>query len=259
MGAAGHSALPPKVAERLRRLAENGTADQWCVDRDIDWSRRERLPLWISRRHAAIAISQLYHGEMATVRLCRRLLGQVEEPLLRRCLTLQIGDEARHAEAYRRYLERLGGVMPVEPALARALDLAGRGTLGTAGTVMAYHIVAEGEVLRLQERLAGFFPCPLLRQVSRRSTDSRETRASRKRRPKATCLASSRATRRETWRNRGQGKKPARRSWSRSTSPSATMWKAITVPGVPSVPRPARSRARASAGSIGMTPPSRSR
>ncbi|MDJ0609281.1 MAG: ferritin-like domain-containing protein [Kiloniellales bacterium] len=168
MGAAGHSALPPKVAERLRRLAENGTADQWCVDRDIDWSRRERLPLWISRRHAAIAISQLYHGEMATVRLCRRLLGEVEEPLLRRCLTLQIGDEARHAEAYRRYLERLGGVMPVEPALARALDLAGRGTLGTAGTVMAYHIVAEGEVLRLQERLAGFFPCPLLRQVSRR-------------------------------------------------------------------------------------------
>ena len=168
MGAVGQSALPPKVAERLRRLAENGSADQWCVDRDIDWSRRERLPLWISRRHAAIAISQLYHGEMATARLCHRLLGEVEEPLLRRCLTLQMGDETRHAEAYRRYLERLGGVMPIEPALARALDLAGRGTLGTPGTVMAFHIVAEGEVLRLQERLAGFFPCPLLRQVSRR-------------------------------------------------------------------------------------------
>lgn len=167
MDAAVDSLPPPRVSQRLARLVENGRDDQWSIERDIDWSIKERLPVWISRRHAAIAISQLYHGELATARMCRRLLGETDDPLLRRCLELQLADELRHAAAYRRYLQRFGGVTPMEPALERALDLAGRGPLGVLGTIVAFHIVAEGELLRLQERLVGFFPCPLLRRISK--------------------------------------------------------------------------------------------
>lgn len=167
MGAVAESFLPPRISQRLLRLAENGRHDQWSVDRDIDWSVKERLPVWISRRHAGIAVSQLYHGELATARMCRRLLRETDDPLVRRCLSLQLEDELRHAAAYRRYLARFGGVAPMEPALARALGLAGRGPVGILGTVVAFHIVAEGELLRLQERLVGFFPCPLLRRISK--------------------------------------------------------------------------------------------
>ncbi len=158
-----HSAL------RLYPLAQSARDGQWNMDRDIDWSRQPRLPFWMRPSQARAALSQLYHGELATSRLCEALLADRTEDRyeVRTCLSFQLRDEMRHADAYARYLEGLGGIAPIDDALARALDGARHGPHGTLGAMLAFHIVVEGELLQLHERIARFLPCPLLRDINR--------------------------------------------------------------------------------------------
>ena len=153
--------------KRLERLAANARLAQWSAARAIDWGQEARRPRWITETQVRAAISQLYHGERATARLCRRLIGDLDESAARRCLEWQLADETRHAGAYRRYLTRLGGVAPMEANLAGTLDRALDGPAGTLGAMVAFHVVVEGEALRLQEALTRFLPCPLLRQINR--------------------------------------------------------------------------------------------
>ena len=154
--------------ERLARLAATAAAGQWAAEEAIDWARMPRVPPWVSRPAVRFALSQLFHGEEATARLCENLLAEVAWPEARRCLTFQIEDERRHAAVYRRYLEGLGGVAPVDAALAGSLRAAADAPSGPLGAMVAYHVVIEGENLRLQERVTRFLPCPLLRQINRR-------------------------------------------------------------------------------------------
>ena len=159
---------PQGTPERLVRLAANGRAGQWSVTEDIDWRREPRLPIWVTRDQVRQAISQLHHGELATARMCRRLLAELEPGPARDCVAFQFADELRHAEAYGRYLDRLGGTAPMDGNLAWALEAAAEGPAGTLGAMVAFSIVVEGEVLRLQDTLATFLPCPLLAQINRR-------------------------------------------------------------------------------------------
>jgi hypothetical protein len=148
MIAEGISGAPASdLTERLVRLAANGRAAQWSAEHDIDWHLDVRPPPWLARDDAAVALSQLYHGEVATARAC---------------LALQMEDETRHASVYRRYLDRLGGVAAIDPVLAAAW----RGS--ALGTMVAFHVVVEGEALRIQEGLVRLFRCPLLQQINRR-------------------------------------------------------------------------------------------
>jgi len=153
---------------RLARLAANAEAGQWSVARDIDWQCTPRLPTWLSHDQARAAISQLYHGELATAQFCQNLLRELDPGDAHCCLAWQLIDEERHAEVYRRYLDPLGGVTPIEPSLAQALDAVARGPAGELGAMIAYHVIVEGEVLRLQGLITHFLPCPLLRQINRR-------------------------------------------------------------------------------------------
>ncbi len=154
---------------RLYRLAQSARSGQWNLERDIDWSRQPRLPFWMRRAQARKALSQLYHGEMATSRLCEALLADATEDRyeVRSCLSLQLKDERRHAAAYQRYLSTLGGVDPLDDGLQRALTAARHGPFGNLGAMLAYHVVIEGELLRLHGVLAQFLPCPLLRDINR--------------------------------------------------------------------------------------------
>lgn len=165
--AAIQDAPPRETAQRLARLAANARAGQWSAVDDINWRRGPRLPLWMTRDQARATISQLHYGEVATSRVCLALLPGFPAGPARRCLEYQIEDERRHAEVFARYLERLGGLAPMDPTLAWALDAAADGPAGPLGTMVAYHVVVEGEVLRVQDSLARLLPCPLLRQISR--------------------------------------------------------------------------------------------
>ena len=154
---------------RLYRLAQSARSGQWDLEREIDWSRRPRLPFWMRRAQARKALSQLYHGEIATGDLCEALLANLAEDRyeIRNCLDFQLRDERRHAVAYSRYLEALGGIDPLDDGLQRALTAARNGPFGNLGAMLAYHVVIEGELLRLHSVLAQFVPCPLLRDINR--------------------------------------------------------------------------------------------
>lgn len=168
MAPTGPTAREPRDDhERLRRLSANARANQWDADNAINWKRGPRLPFWVSLDKARRAVSQLYHGEIATSRVCRSLLSGIDDDVIRDCLRFQLADELRHASVYARYLDHLGGLAPMDNDLRRALTDAQNGPLGEISTILAFHIVVEGEVLRQQEMLAQLLPCPLLRRINR--------------------------------------------------------------------------------------------
>lgn len=152
---------------RLERLLAKGRAAQWSLERDIDWDQAPAPTRWLPRRVVAKVVSQVYYGELATQRLCRQLLDEIGDPTARACLELQIADESRHAEAYRRYLERLGDIAPIDPAVALALDAGPAAPGGTIGKMVACHLVLESEALTIQEDLSNGVNCPLLRSINR--------------------------------------------------------------------------------------------
>jgi len=159
------------IPDRLAALAANGADAPWSVDDAVDWRAPVVVPTWLPRRTFIAAVSQLYHGEIATAVACRRLLaGPVgADAGARACLEAQIVDEARHARAYRTYLARLGDIAPTEPAVAAFLrdGAAGPGD-PDLGAILAYHVVLEGEALRIQQGFATWLPCPVFRALNAR-------------------------------------------------------------------------------------------
>ena len=141
---------------------------QWSVDADIDWCRNAVPPRWMRRSSYVSIVSQFYYGELATQRLCRRLLEDLADGNGRAAVAWQLGDETRHAVAFSRYLERLGDIAPVEEGLETALErsLAWQGS--SAALIAAFHVVFEGGALALLQKLVKRFPCPLFAGINER-------------------------------------------------------------------------------------------
>lgn len=120
-----------------------------------------------TRTYAAI-ISQFLHGERATIAMCRRLTTVIDDPDVRRFLETQIADESRHAAAYAAYLARLGGPVPMDPALTRAFDraLAWRGS--PQALLLGFHVLLEGEALRTMADFKDCWPCPVFADLNGR-------------------------------------------------------------------------------------------
>ncbi|MDD9918729.1 MAG: ferritin-like domain-containing protein [Rhodospirillaceae bacterium] len=117
-------------------------------------------------RHAYVtAVSQLYHGELATLAMCRHLKDRVSTLADREALEGQIADEQRHIDIYRDYLERVGDIAPPEPALQAALDGRYVWQGSPLGTIVAVHLLLEGEGLRVQNDYGHWFPCRLLKSI----------------------------------------------------------------------------------------------
>ncbi|NQV84663.1 MAG: hypothetical protein HQ494_12690 [Rhodospirillales bacterium] len=85
---------------RIAALAAKAERGQWLAAETLAWEEKISLPWWLPRKFQAAVISQFYHGELATIRMCRKLLGAISDPVARRCVELQIADEKRHAEVY---------------------------------------------------------------------------------------------------------------------------------------------------------------
>ena len=150
----------------LDRLSDAGDRAARTGDAAIDWGLRPAPPRWMPARSYITAISQLYYGEQATVRMCERLLRDIADASAARFIATQIADEKRHIGYYERYLGRLGAIGDIEEGVAMAYD----GALGWSGSyhgaIVAFHVVLEGEGLRIQRLFGDWFPCPLFRQVN---------------------------------------------------------------------------------------------
>ncbi len=156
----------PPAGHRFDALVANGQARQWSMDEDIDWRKEIIAPGWLQRRFQGALISQFFHGEKATARVCRRLMAEVSDPPVRGLLAMQIDDEDRHARVYEKYLARLGDWAPMDPAMAETVERALQWSGSPLGLVVAFQILLEGEALRSLQDLAVELPCPLFRQIN---------------------------------------------------------------------------------------------
>lgn len=131
---------------RLRALYERGKAAQWNAATDIDWTAgvgtpghtglvSQGLPL---ERDASVVpperwsalqwefhswmTSQFLHGEQGALLASARLVAMAPDMDTKFYAAAQTADEARHVEAYARYVELLGNDYPVNPSLKRMLD-----------------------------------------------------------------------------------------------------------------------------------------
>jgi P-aminobenzoate N-oxygenase AurF len=133
-------------APKLRALYEKGKAGQWNAATDIDWSpevpfgaplsdsaggAQPRRPvdcpvpesLWNRYRweyHAWMS-SQFLHGEQGALLATARLVETVPDVDNKLYAASQVADEARHVEAFSRYVELLGHAYPINPALRSLL------------------------------------------------------------------------------------------------------------------------------------------
>jgi hypothetical protein len=132
--------------QRLRDLYERGKAAQWNATTDIDWSAgvgtpdhvgllgsdppmgREASPVPPERWAAfqwefhSWMTSQFLHGEQGALLATGRLVAMAPDLDTKFYAAAQVADEARHVEAYARYVELLGNGYPVNPSLGRMLD-----------------------------------------------------------------------------------------------------------------------------------------
>jgi len=134
--------------QRLIRLYENAKRDQWNATTRLDWSidvdpRSELVPdlgigifgtpMWEKLtqtereqlRHEAITwqLCQFLHGEQGALLATAQVVDTVPWYEAKQYGATQVMDEARHVEAYRRFIqEKLQHEYPVNPQLKQLLD-----------------------------------------------------------------------------------------------------------------------------------------
>jgi hypothetical protein len=161
--AADPTDLPRQLAE-LARKAERaagrrnrGTASEVPVG----------LPRGAAREHAIARVSQLYHGELMTARLCGLLTRQVPLAEARRCLALQREDEQVHAGLYGGYLGALDGLAPRQPVHDLLEQEAAAWQGPPEALILAVHVLLEGEAALWQRNAAFWLPCPQFQALNR--------------------------------------------------------------------------------------------
>lgn len=155
-------------AAGLVRLAHLAETSRWSADEAIDWSASIALTEGLPLATYVDMVSQLYHSEVATLEVLRRMIAGLPGTNTQACLEHQLREEALHAAVYRRYLERVGDVVPMNVGLAAVFDAAFEYRGPAFGWVVALNLVMEHEALRQQRMRVDRLPCPLFRQVNQR-------------------------------------------------------------------------------------------
>jgi hypothetical protein len=148
----------------LDRLTAKALASQWTPER-IAWTTEPVLPERLPASIYVDMVSQLYYAELAALEVLERL--HRELPDARAFLATQIADEQRHAAVYRRYLERIGDLAPIDPGLAAIFEYSRGSQMPAFAQVVALNIVMEHEALAQQQKRIDTLPCPLFAEINR--------------------------------------------------------------------------------------------
>ena len=158
--------MTPDLNAQLARLAAKATGAQ-ASHPDLDWrGPSPKLAAW-RRAIARGIVTEFIGGEEATARLCREIAPRIGLAAARDCLILQVEDEMRHAELYRRYLTRLGGRATRENFLEGAVDRSLSWNGAPEAALLAFHVIVEGEALAFQDEARHWIPDPLFEDMSR--------------------------------------------------------------------------------------------
>jgi hypothetical protein len=177
---------------KLRSLYAKSKRSQWDAEVDLDWSlpidpskplvdetrfRYDALPLMqrLSRSQreaftahsAAHLLSQFLHGEQGALMTSAALTHAVPDYEGKLYAAQQTADEARHVEAYERYIRKLAIVYPMSPWLKETIDV----TLQADHWVkiaIGMNMVVEGLALAAFHNMRRATTCTLLRELTER-------------------------------------------------------------------------------------------
>ncbi len=150
----------------LSALVAKAERGQWDAADVLDGSEKAALPVWLPGKFYTAVVSQFYHGELATIRMCRKLLPALNDPVARRLVELQIADEGRHAEVYLAYLEDIGPLQPIDPMLEDAYEKALSWSANDGTMLAAFTIILEGEALFALNYFDRWLRCPRFRRIN---------------------------------------------------------------------------------------------
>ena len=179
---------------RLWTLYENAKTAQWNVTTDIDWNYDVRFgePLSAERAagvsalvyasgspvppamrdtfrwtYQAWMVNQFLHGEQGALLTTARLVETVPDMTAKTYAASQVADEARHVEAYARYIdEKLGVRFPINPGLGALL----RDLLGDSRWDIVYlgmQVIVEGLALAATRIASTGFGDPIIRSITK--------------------------------------------------------------------------------------------
>jgi hypothetical protein len=181
-----------EVAE-LRALYEKGKVNQWNAEKDLDWSIPCTNDEWTLNPEASVLaqitrmmgkdeatqkaamfdeisyiLSQLLHGEQAALQLCGQLTNVCDKMDEKWYAASQVVDEARHIEAFAKFLQRkMGTIHPIGPTLKILLEM-----LLEARTVqqktLGMQTLFEGMAVGVMDLMRNECRNPLLKDVIRR-------------------------------------------------------------------------------------------
>lgn len=156
----------------LLNLYNKGKSMQWDADVRIDWSHeldpenpmgipKEFFPLWGAdffqkmsakdqgeaiRHQAAWSNSQFLHGEQGALICSAKIVQNVPDLEAKFYASTQVMDEARHVEAYKKLVEKIGVAYPITGPLKTLLDQVIRDSRWDM-TYLGMQVVIEGLAL----------------------------------------------------------------------------------------------------------------
>ena len=176
--------------DKLKNLYAKSKQRQWDAERDMPWDTPidpgkpivdekqfgfDRLPviqkLSKSQREtftahvAAHLLSQFLHGEQGALMTAAALTHAVPDYEAKLYAATQTMDEARHVEAYQRYIDKLAIVYPISPGLKELIDA----TLTADHWVkiaIGMNMVVEGLALAAFHNMRKQTTCELLRKIT---------------------------------------------------------------------------------------------
>jgi hypothetical protein len=176
--------------DKLRNLYSKAKRFQWDAERDLDWDVEldggkpiidegrfayDRIPFLKKlsetqretfRAHvAAHALSQFLHGEQGALMTAAALTHAVPHYEAKLYAATQTMDEARHVEAYQKYVAKLAIVYPLAPWLKALIDE----TLTSGHWVkiaIGMNMVIEGLALGAFHNMMRATRCDLLRNIT---------------------------------------------------------------------------------------------
>ena len=176
-------------SESMASLYEKAKRDQWNVSTDLNWDREIdktkdildiRLtpiydtPLWHSMssgaqeelgyRSACWRLSQFLHGEQGALLVSSQLVNLVPNMDAKMCASVQVIDEARHVEAFRKYIQMVDRIYPIDDTLQALLTATLQADMWQKKFI-GMQVVVEGLALAAFKMMKQTTADPLLKEV----------------------------------------------------------------------------------------------
>lgn len=179
--------------QELRNLYEKGKVNQWNAETDLDWEVPVSRDEWLLNPQAsALAqitammgadeatqkaamfdevnylFSQLLHGEQAALQICGQLTNVCDKMDEKWYAASQVADEARHIEAFGKFMQRkMGAIHPIGPTLKVLLDMLLRADTAKKKT-LGMQTLFEGMAVGIMDLLRRECRNPLVGDMLRR-------------------------------------------------------------------------------------------